>query len=114
MRIPGDMEKIWEHLIGDQLGVDYMDSPVLSTHCPIFPSVIRTMACETFFEKLHVPSFYFAANAVLSLPASNRTTGVVLDSGGEVTYIVPIHEGVTIRDAICNSEKLRPACHRAP
>lgn len=65
MRIPGDMEKIWEHLIGDQFGVDSLDHPVLSTHCPISSSVIRTMTCEIFFEKLRVPSFHFAANAVL-------------------------------------------------
>lgn len=64
MRIPGDMEKIWEHLIGDQLGVDSMDYPVLSTHCPIFPSVIRTMTCETFFEKLR-PACHRAPQVML-------------------------------------------------
>ena len=44
------------------------------------------------FETFNAPAFYVAVQGVLSLYASGRTTGVVLDSGDGVTHIVPVYE----------------------
>ena len=53
---------------------------------------------------MYVPGFYLSTQAVLSLLASGRTTGLVLDSGDGVTQAVPIFSGSVISHAIGSIE----------
>jgi len=55
---------------------------------------------QIVFETFDSPAFYVSIDAVLSLYASGRTTGIVLDSGHGVTHVVPVFEGFALPHAI--------------
>jgi actin-related protein len=90
------MEKIWHHLFYNELLVAPEEHPVLMTENVFNSRANREKMTEIMFETFNAPAFYTATQSALSLYASGRTTGLVLDIGDYVTYIVPVYEGMEV------------------
>merc|ERR1712230_262033 len=99
-----DMEKVWRHtfdnelrmVVGDESEADEDACGVLLTEAPMNPKENRERMTQIMFETFTARRFYVAIQAVLSLYASGRTTGVVVDCGDGVSHTVPIYEGSTV------------------
>jgi len=80
------------------------EHPVLITEAPLNNRKNRDQIAEHFFETLRVPALFFTPPSILSLYASGRTTGVVLDVGEGVTHAVPVYEGFALKHSVSRSD----------
>lgn len=95
-----DVEKVLHHTIYNELRVLPEEQPVLLTEVPLNTKDNREKMACIIFETFNVPAFFVCDCAILSLLASGRTTGVVLQSGDGVSHTVPIYGGYAIRHGI--------------
>eukprot|EP01083_Nonionella_stella_P186069 680330_1 len=93
-----DMEKVLHHTFKNELRVVSSEHPLLITETITNPQINSEKMTQIVFETFNVPAYFTNPGAVLSLYASGRTTGVVVESGHSVTHIVPIYEGYPLRD----------------
>lgn len=95
-----NMEVIWINTYRDRLRVTFEEHPLLMTESPLNSDENREQMTQLFFRVLNAPALAIRTTAELALYATNRTTGVVIDFGCNVTHVVPVCEGVIIKDVV--------------
>ena len=96
-----DMEKVWHHTFFNELRLNPSEvQGVLVTEAPRNPKQNRERMLTVMFETFEVRNMYVAIQAVMSLYANGRSTGLVIDSGDGVSHTVPVFEGFSIPHAI--------------
>ena len=92
--------EIFNHTFYNELRVAPEENPVFLTEVLLNPKANRERMTQVMFVIFNVRAMYVATQAVLSLYASRRTTGFVMDSGDCVSQTVPIFEGYALLHAV--------------
>ena len=87
-----DMEDVWHQ----KYCKEFKDAPEEHPVLPTDPKANRERMTQIIFEIFNVPATCMATQTVLSLYASGRTTGLVMDSGDGVSHTVPSNEGYAL------------------
>eukprot|EP01084_Bolivina_argentea_P024566 45770_1 len=95
-----DVTEIWRHTFKYELRIEPEYHPILMTEPPLNPPANREKMTQIMFEIFNTPAYYTAIQSVLSLYASGRSTGIVVDSGYDVTYTVPVYEGHCLPNSV--------------
>lgn len=99
-----DFKRMLLHAFYKELRCAPEEHSVLITEFPLSPKADREKLTQLLFDTFGVPSICIARNAVLSLVASGRKTGVVLHIEGGVSHAVPVYEGYAMPHAIVRAE----------
>lgn len=95
------MEKVWHHTFYNELRLAPEEAlGVLLTEAPRNPKANREKIITIMFETFQVKNCYVALQAVMSLYANGRTTGLVCDAGDGVSHTIPVFEGFSIPHAV--------------
>ncbi len=98
-----DIEKIWHHTFYNELRVAPEEHLVLLAETPWNSKQDREKMTQIMLETFSVQGFCLANQDVLSLYASGKTTGLVLDSGATSSHATPIFDGNALPQAMCKT-----------
>lgn len=91
------IEALWHHALFDSLNVACEEHPAFLTEAPDNSRADRERMTQVMFEVFSAPALAIGNTSVLSLYATGRSTGVVVDSGAGRTHIGPIWEGYSMQ-----------------
>ncbi|RHZ32315.1 hypothetical protein DYB26_011769, partial [Aphanomyces astaci] len=88
------MEKVWDYTFEHEMRMnpEAISMPVLCTSSSPTPKAQLEKTAQIMFESFKTTAFYSMQQCVLSLFASGRTRGLVLEAGHGSSHAVPIFE----------------------
>lgn len=99
-----DMYEIWNHCFTNELGCKPEDCKVILTELPLTSNEYREKMAEIMFFQFQVPALLIANEAVLSAYSVGKTTGLVCESGYDLTHCVPVFDGISLHDSVVRME----------
>lgn len=87
------LEHLWQHTFQNELKIETSSHPLLFTAYPQESKAHKERLALLCFEAFYFPGVYCAVHGLLALYASGRTSGLVIDSGEDVTNVEPIQDG---------------------
>ena len=95
-----NMVKIWDYIYSEELKINPENHSVLFSDSPLSPYITKQNILQIFMETYHVPSFCLSYSPTLSLYNIGLTSGIIIDSGENVTDIIPVFECFTLSHLI--------------
>lgn len=92
-------ETLIHYLFYSQLKIVPEEASILVTECPLTSKENRQKLAELMFETFNVEKLHIANSSMLALYSYGKSTGLVVDSGYNVTSSVPIYEGYPLTHA---------------
>ena len=86
-------ETLMHYLLYNQIEVVPEDMSVLITEMPLSSKKNRAKISELLFEKFNVQKCHIANSSMLGLFSYGKSSGIVVDSGYNITSTVPVYEG---------------------
>jgi actin-related protein len=90
-------ETLMHYLLYNQIEVVPEEMSVLVTEPPLSSKENRATLSEMLFEKFNVEKCHMANSSMLGLFAYGKTSGIVVDSGFNITTTVPVYEGFPLQ-----------------
>ncbi|KAJ3424418.1 actin-7-related [Anaeramoeba flamelloides] len=92
-----DMESLWHHTFYNELKIDPEEHPILLSlkYNPENKNHPEKIA-QIMFETFNVPAFYITQPELLSILASGRLTGTVVDIGGQQTTVDSFYQAASL------------------
>ncbi len=92
-------ETLMHYLFYSEMKVVPEEISILITESPLSSKNNRTKLAETLFETFNVERLHIANSSMLGLYSYGKTSGLVVDSGFNVTSTVPVYEGYPLPHA---------------
>ena len=92
-------ETLMHYLLYTEIEVVPEEISVLVTETPLSSKENREKTAELLFEKFNVEKCHIANSSMLGLFSYGKTSGIVVDSGFNITSTVPIYEGFPLQYA---------------
>jgi len=93
-------ESLFQHTFRAKLLTDPSEHPMMMAEPAYNTAELREKLCEMMFEKFEVPAFFLSKDAVLSTFAAGRATALVLDCGGSISRVSPVHDGYILKKGV--------------